>query len=234
MDWAQKSFEKRYQQRKAAGCPGWSSEASYLQMQATLLNLLAEPFAPKSGRALELGCGAGNTALWLAERGFEACGMDLVPTAIEWARENAARRNLQADFRVGDVTELDCYATTSFDLVVDGNVLHCIIGAQRRAQHMQHVFRVLKPAGAFLTGQTCWYSGAEKEEPGIDPKTRLLMHGEHPAYFLAKPEEVLDEVARAGFELKHWRITQQWAPEAGMGSRMRGLNIEICAVKPKN
>lgn len=46
------------------------------------------------GTALDLGCGEGGDVLWLAERGWAATGIDLSPTAVERAREEAERRGL--------------------------------------------------------------------------------------------------------------------------------------------
>ncbi|MGA7096592.1 MAG: class I SAM-dependent methyltransferase [Acidimicrobiia bacterium] len=42
---------------------------------------------PTSGLALELACGRGRAALWLAERGMRVHGVDVSPVAIELARE---------------------------------------------------------------------------------------------------------------------------------------------------
>ncbi|RAJ70333.1 tellurite resistance protein TehB [Streptomyces sp. Amel2xB2] len=41
------------------------------------------------GRALDLGCGPGRNALWLAALGFEVDAVDLSPTAVAWAEERA-------------------------------------------------------------------------------------------------------------------------------------------------
>ena len=53
------------------------------------------------GRALDLGCGTGKSAIWLAERGFDATGIDMSPSAIEQARRSARRRGVEARFIVG-------------------------------------------------------------------------------------------------------------------------------------
>ncbi|QYM77188.1 class I SAM-dependent methyltransferase [Leucobacter luti] len=46
------------------------------------------------GRSLDLGCGEGGDALWLAERGWTATGIDLSPSAIARASAEAERRGL--------------------------------------------------------------------------------------------------------------------------------------------
>ena len=52
-----------------------------------------EQHAPRSGRVLELGCGAGDLSLALAEHGYEVHGVDIAPTAIDFMN---ARRPLPA------------------------------------------------------------------------------------------------------------------------------------------
>lgn len=50
------------------------------------------------GTALDLGCGQGRNALWLASQGFAVTGFDLSPVAIEQAKEVAAEQGLDATF----------------------------------------------------------------------------------------------------------------------------------------
>src|SRR5262252_7149723 len=54
------------------------------------------------GRALDVGCGTGTNAIWLAQHGYEVLGVDLAPLAIEKARAKllpgAACRFASLDF----------------------------------------------------------------------------------------------------------------------------------------
>lgn len=50
-----------------------------------------EDLFPTEGRALEIACGRGSAALWLASRGMDVYGVDVSPTAIHLARALAAR-----------------------------------------------------------------------------------------------------------------------------------------------
>ena len=49
-------------------------------------------------KAVDLGCGAGNYAIYLAGRGFEVTGIDFSPTVIKIAKEKQGKSNLKADF----------------------------------------------------------------------------------------------------------------------------------------
>ncbi|QIM17819.1 NAD(P)/FAD-dependent oxidoreductase [Leucobacter coleopterorum] len=58
------------------------------------------------GRSLDLGCGEGGDVMWLAERGWQASGIDLSQTAIARAREAAEDRGLdRASFEVADLAD---------------------------------------------------------------------------------------------------------------------------------
>jgi SAM-dependent methyltransferase len=67
------------------------------------------------GRALDLGCGEGGDALWLAERGWDVVAVDISSTALDRAAAEAARRDLTVDFRRHDLA--DGVPPGPFDLV---------------------------------------------------------------------------------------------------------------------
>ncbi len=56
------------------------------------------------GRALDLACGEGRNAIWLASLGWQVTGVDFSDVAIERARKLAEARSLQVDWQVADVT----------------------------------------------------------------------------------------------------------------------------------
>lgn len=59
------------------------------------------------GTALDLGCGQGRNALWLAEHGFTVTGLDLSPVAIKQAQTHAAELGLDATFESVDLLTWD-------------------------------------------------------------------------------------------------------------------------------
>jgi SAM-dependent methyltransferase len=63
---------------------------------------LLSTFAVRPCRTVDLGCGTGKSAVWLAERGFDVVGIDLAPTAIREARALARRRGVKASFLRGE------------------------------------------------------------------------------------------------------------------------------------
>lgn len=98
-------------------------------------------------RVLDLGCGNGRHAIYFAREGFDACGIDISATAIEWAKDWAGKEGLQIDFRVGDITQLP-YPDQSFDVIVSHGVLdHVPMEDAKRA--VSEAARITRPGGLF-------------------------------------------------------------------------------------
>jgi tellurite methyltransferase len=55
------------------------------------------------GRALDLACGAGRNALWLAQRGWNVIAIDNSPAAIETLRQRALQLGITVETRVADL-----------------------------------------------------------------------------------------------------------------------------------
>lgn len=72
---------------------------------------------------LDSGCGTGEHALFLAERGYEVLGVDVAPTAIVRARDKAQTRGLSGEFLVHDVLDLGLLGR-EFATVIDSGVFH--------------------------------------------------------------------------------------------------------------
>lgn len=105
------------------------------------------------GRALDLGCGTGTDALYLAGWGWEVTGVDFVPAAITAARSRAAAARSSASFLLGDVTRLrESGAEGPFDLVIDVGCYHAIPGRLRDA-YAAGVAAVTRPgASLYIAG----------------------------------------------------------------------------------
>jgi SAM-dependent methyltransferase len=101
-------------------------------------------------KAVDLGCGAGNYAIYLAGRGFEVTGIDFSPAAIRIAKENAEKKDVKCNFSVADViNELDKVNQT-WDFAYDWGLLHHIFPEQRR-KYIENVHRILNPKGKYLS-----------------------------------------------------------------------------------
>ncbi len=197
--------DKAYQKRKAEGNVGWdTSNGGYNEAKAILDRVFGYGRAPRSGRLLEIGCGAGNITIWLAEKGYEAYGVDIAPTAIAWAGEKIREQGVDVQFSVGSVLDLEIFTNDFFDFVLDGHCLHCIIGKDR-GQLFSSVHRVLRPGGYFLVDTMCGPVN-QKKIKFFDPASKCTINDGIATRYIGSPDSILDEIAKAGFQILHWEI----------------------------
>ncbi len=78
---------------------------------------------PTSGKALDLACGLGGNALWLAERGLTVEAWDCSAVALEKLQQMAGQRSLEITTRVADLDDTLPEAA-SFDLIVVSSFLN--------------------------------------------------------------------------------------------------------------
>ena len=114
-----------------------------------LVNLV-ESGKVKPCKTLDLGCGAGNYAIYLAGRGFDVTGIDISPTAIEYARDNAKKKGAECRFLVcnvlGDMDEV----AESFDFAYDWELLHHIF-PEKRKKYVRNVYKILNSGAKYLS-----------------------------------------------------------------------------------
>lgn len=138
------------------------------------------------GRALDLACGEGRHAVWLAEQGWQAKGVDFSDVAIAKARRVAEARAVEAEFEVADLTEWDP-AGELWDLVL-------VFYLQLPADERRVVWR--KAAGAVAPGGTLLVVGHD---------SRNLEHGyggPKDADVLYTPEDVAADIEGSGLEIE--------------------------------
>jgi SAM-dependent methyltransferase len=97
------------------------------------------------GSVLDVGCGTGENALEMAERGHEAWGVDIVSGAIDQARAKAKLRGLAATFLVGDALEME-HLNRTFDTVIDCGLFHTFSDPEREV-YADQLAHVLEPGG---------------------------------------------------------------------------------------
>ncbi len=133
-------------------------------------------FDSKRPRALELGCGTGPGACFLAERGFRVDAVDLIPTAIDIARRIAMERNLDIRYEVTDVTKIPLFGIR-YDLIVDSYCLQCIVLDADRRSVFAAVRARLKPSGYYLIS-TAIYDDARHypDDPVVDSVSGTVYH----------------------------------------------------------
>ena len=150
--------------REASKPFGW--DPAHFVEWATVAYMLDAIGAQPGASVLDVGCGSGWTTLFLAEAGYDALGVDLVPANVELCRERAQRWGSRARFEVADMDALPDGEPTDVALIFDA--LH---HSTRQPAVLAGVARRLKPGGWLLLGEPTWL---HRLSPGARATTREL------------------------------------------------------------
>jgi SAM-dependent methyltransferase len=115
------------------------------------------------GSVLDVGCGTGENALFLASAGLEIWGIDRAPRAIRKARKKARERGLHVVFREFDALNLSQLGRT-FDTVIDCGLFHTFTDADRPIW-AESVLSVLNSGGLYFL--LCF---SDREPDGWGPR----------------------------------------------------------------
>ena len=119
------------------------------------------------GAALDLGCGTGDSSIYLAKNGWRVTGVDFVARAVDKARAKAEANKVAVNFVRADVTRLSSEGIGStFGLIVDNGCLHGMSPDDRDA-YVREVTAVAAPDARLLLVE--FVPGGTYGVPGIDP-----------------------------------------------------------------
>lgn len=102
----------------------------------------------QSGRALDLGCGYGRAAIYMASLGWQVDAVDFIPEAIAEAASRASQAGVDVRFHVAEVTSLD-FLSGPYDFALDVGCGHTLNESELR-QYRDQLHRLLRPGGLFL------------------------------------------------------------------------------------
>jgi SAM-dependent methyltransferase len=128
------SWDRRYEGRELI----WTAEPNRFLVAET------ETLAP--GRAIDLACGEGRNAIWLAERGWQAVGTDFSEVGLQKARELANERGVNVEWVAADLLD-HRPDPRAFDLVL---VFYLQVPAAERQPILQAAAEAVAPGGTFL------------------------------------------------------------------------------------
>lgn len=191
-----------YKKNKESGKSGWDDHKGAAQTIADIEKLYNNLMIPRSGHLLEIGCGAGENIVWFAQRGYSVAGIDISPTAVEWARERVLEEGVRADLHVGDVRTLSCLSDEVFDIVHDGHCMHCIIGTDDRSAVFQSIRRVLKKDGIIVVSSMAGNLSLPSSFSGeFDTDNRCIISKGIITRYIGSPDDIIEEVRCAGFDI---------------------------------
>lgn len=86
------------------------------------------------GRALDIGCGTGTQAVYMAQKGWQVTAIDAVPRPLSQARDRARAAGVSVDWILGDVARIERLGLEpGFTLVFDRGCFHGLDDSQRAA-----------------------------------------------------------------------------------------------------
>lgn len=158
--------------------------------------LVAETTDLPPGAALDLACGEGRNAIWLAGLGWTVTAVDYSTVAIEKARTRAAAEGAEVDFRALDLLDFEP-EPRSYDLVL---VLYLHIDPDERRVVLARAADAVAPGGTFLFVGHDLLNRTEGVGGPSDPGllcTPDEIAAELPGLEIRKAERVLREVEDA-------------------------------------
>jgi SAM-dependent methyltransferase len=130
---------------------------------------IVEPLAP--GRVLDLGCGEGADAIWLAQRGWQVVAVDVSTTALTRAAEDAAAAGVAERIRFEQHDLAETFPEGSFDLV-SAQFFHSPLDVDRNAA-LHRAADAVVPGGLLLvvdhgaTPEWTWKDGHPHHLPSL-------------------------------------------------------------------
>jgi 2-polyprenyl-3-methyl-5-hydroxy-6-metoxy-1,4-benzoquinol methylase len=148
---------------------------------------------PPRGRALDVACGEGRNAIWLAKLGWVVTAVDYSMVAIERARRLAAEQHVDVEWLEADVTSF-APAASAFQLVV---IAYLHLPPTSRRTVLSHA------ASALGTGGTLFMIGHARRNL-IDG-----VGGPQQSELLWEPSEIRDELSALGLAVQRAEHVQR-------------------------
>jgi ubiquinone/menaquinone biosynthesis C-methylase UbiE len=146
-----------------------------------LVSMIAAGTLRKNSKILDVGCGGGLDAIFLAQCGFNVIGIDISSAALKIAEKRAREAHVEVDWGLGNVLDLPVKDET-VDLVTDRGLFH-VIEDNDRPKYSSEIYRVLKLHGRALI------RGASKEsaQDRFNPVTGEAIERYFSSYFESGP-----------------------------------------------
>lgn len=133
----------------------WESPRTPVELAAAV----AAGLVPEEAIALDVGCGAGAEAIFLASLGYRVIGVDTSAVALEIARGRATEAGVDVDFRCAAASDLPI-PDGSVGFAYDRGCLH-LIESEERSHYARELHRVLRDGATSLL---CGAAESDEEE----------------------------------------------------------------------
>lgn len=162
------------------------SESSQIWSGKPNVELVREVADLTPGTALDLGCGEGADAIWLAQQGWQVTGVDISPVALERAAQHAADSGVSVSWEQHELGKT--FPDGTFDLV-SAQFLHSLATLPRE-QILRAAAAAVAPGGVLLIEGHLGFPDVEK-------------HADHPDIHFPTPAEVIADLE---LEDSRWEI----------------------------
>ena len=187
MDWWQTFFDDQYLRLYSATLP---AERSQREAKAVLAMLGLAP----GSKVLDLCCGQGRHAIRMAQAGLQVTGLDLSPTLLAVARQEAEATGVELALVEGDMREIPFRG--KFDAIVNLFTAFGYFDDEAENQKvLEAVARALKPGGRFLI---------DVINRDYLAKVFLPRDWERLGEILVWHERSFDPIAGRSTEIMHW------------------------------
>lgn len=197
-----------------------------------------EPPSIRGQRIVDLGCGFGAVALYLAHRGAEVTAVDPERRFLRAGRAVAEEHGLPVEFVEGTMQDVDL-PEGSFDLAVQHNSLCYVIAPGERLRALRHTRDLLRPGGHLLTRNPNRlnpidpFSGlplVHLLEPAAAVRVAGALGRDRPAVRFMSPRRARRELQAAGFGgIRH--VATRRRPGPGWLKSLEGYH-DIVARRP--
>jgi SAM-dependent methyltransferase len=161
------------------------------------------------GDVLDIGCGLGDNAIYLANNGHPVTGLDISPTALVNAEQRARDAGVDVTFAVADSTKLEGY-TDAFDTVIDSGLFHSLDEEGRRS-YVAAVHRATRPGATLLLSCFSEANPAGKDwRPAVSEETlRDVLGAADWDIVSLEPATLPGELDGAPVEMAFWYLRAQ-------------------------
>ncbi len=139
------TVKERFKQRYEAGDTPWDIGKPDFNLIQTVTRTPIE-----SCKALDIGCGTGDNAIWLSQQNFQVLGIDTSEVAIEKAKEKALKTNVKCTFLVVDILT-SRVEEAPFGFAFDRGCFHALGSGKERKTFARNVNGHLEKDGLWLS-----------------------------------------------------------------------------------
>ena len=159
------TVEEQYRERYKSGDTPWDVG----RPDFNLIEVVTKKPVP-SCKVLDIGCGTGDNAIWLAQNHFQVIGTDTSDIALEKAKDKASRANVECNFMLVDFLR-NKIEGSPFGFIFDRGCFHSFSSENNRRSFAKNVAAHLEEAGLWLT----IVGNADEHRQGHGPPQRTAV-----------------------------------------------------------